>query len=349
MNKLIFKLFYSKASFWIVFIILAAIFIGFAQKSQREPWLQKIPYFRGITGNPVNHVPNETAKLPEVYFCPRDDCSKALEAKINSANFSVHCAFYDLNLKNIISALSKKSVAADVKLVMESQNYEGQIKGDVRLNGDEQLMHNKFCAIDNKIVLTGSFNPTENDNTRNNNNLVVVYSGALAKNYEDEFNELWDGEFGKGSDVKNPVIYINNIKVENYFCPEDNCASHVIDLIKNAKSSIYFMSFSFTNEGIADALIRKDKMDVRGILDSQQSSNRFSQLKRLQDFGVKVIKDKNKYKMHHKVFIIDNETVATGSFNPTESADTKNDENLLVIHDKKIAAEFLKEFDILWV
>ena len=52
--------------------------------------------------------------------------------------------------------------------------------------------------------------------------------------------------------------------------------------------------------------------------------------------------------MHHKVFIIDNETIATGSFNPTLSADTKNDENLLIMHDKKIADAFMKEFENLW-
>ena len=108
------------------------------------------------------------------------------------------------------------------------------------------------------------------------------------------------------------------------------------------------MSFSFTNEEIADALIMKSDLDVMGIFDSSQSSSKFSQFKRLQEFGIKVKKDSNKYKMHHKVFIIDNQTVVTGSFNPTLSADTKNDENLLIIHDKKIANDFLKEFDSLW-
>ena len=209
-------------------------------------------------------------------------------------------------------------------------------------------MHNKFCVIDTNIVITGSFNPTDNDNNYNNNNVVVIYSNTLASNYEDEFNELSNGKFGKGSKVKYPVIYINDIKIENYFCPEDDCASHIVDLIKNAESSIYFMSFSFTNEEIADALVMKDSVDVRGIFDSSQSSGKYSQFKRLQEFGINVKKDSNKYKMHHKVFIIDNETVVTGSFNPTLSADAKNDENLLIIHDKKIANKFLREFNSLW-
>ena len=334
MNKLIFKLFYSKMFFGLFFVLLIVLFGGCSQ----------------ITGKATEQIPKETNKNPEVYFCPREDCSKVFETRIKSANSTVHCAFYDMNLKNIISSLAKKSKIIDVKLVMDSSNYREQIKGDgVKLDDNGQLMHNKFCAIDGKIVMTGSFNPTDNDNYNNNNNIAIIYSIALAKNYEDEFDELWNGKFGKGSKVKNPLLYINNIKIENYFCPEDNCASRVIDLIKNAKSSVYFMSFSFTNEAIADALIKKEKLDIKGIFDAEQSSNKFSQFKRLQDFGIKVKKDNNKYKMHHKVFIIDNETVATGSFNPTTSGDSRNDENLLIIHDKKIADEFLKEFESLWV
>jgi len=330
MNKLIYKLFYLERALGIFFLAAAVLLAGCSQN---------------ITGKAA--VAYETAKSPEVYFCPGDDCGKALERHISSANFSVHCALYDLDLKGVIGSLAKKSRTADVKLVMDSSNYEGQVKGNVKLDDDRQLMHNKFCVIDNGVVITGSFNPTSNDNYNNNNNMLVVYSRILAKNYEGEFEELWNGNFGKGGNTDNPRLYVNDIEIENYFCPEDNCASRVIDLIENAKSSVYFMAFSFTNEEIADALIKKNA-DVRGIFDAQQSSSKFSQLKRLQELGVNAKKDSNKYKMHHKVFIIDNETVATGSFNPSLSADTRNDENLVVVHDKKIADNFLREFDSLW-
>ena len=333
MNKLIFKLFYSKLDLPLFFLVIAMLLGGCIQ----------------ITGKAIQQIPKETAKEPEIYFCPREDCSKVFENNIKTANFSVYCAFYDIDLKNIITALAKKSKIIDVKLVMDSSNYKEQIKGDgIKLDNNGQLMHNKFCAIDDKIVITGSFNPTDNDNYNNNNNIAIIYSTALAKNYEDEFNELWDGKFGEGDKVKYPLLYVNNIKMENYFCPEDNCASRVIDLIKNAKSSVYFMSFSFTNEAIADELIKKNGLSIKGVVDSSQASNKFSQFERLRQFGINVKKDSNKYKMHHKVFIIDNQTVVTGSFNPTSSGDTKNDENLLIIYDKKIANAFLKEFDSLW-
>lgn len=335
MNKPIFKLFYLKKASGGFLLLFVLILAGCGP---------------AITGKQVVQIPKETAKSPEAYFCPKEDCGRVLEEHIGSADFSVYCALYDIDLKNIISSLARKSKTADVKLVMDSSNYEGQVRGDaVKMNdGERQLMHDKFCVIDDYMVITGSFNPTDNDNNYNNNNIIVAYSRILAKNYGDEFEELWNGKFGNGNSVEYPLLYVNNMKIENYFCPEDGCSSRISNLIKNAKSSVYFMSFSFTSEDIADSIINKNDLDVRGIFDSQQASSKFSQIKRLQEFGIRVKKDTNKYKMHHKVFIIDNSTVVTGSFNPTLSADTKNDENLLIIHDKKIANAFLREFDSLW-
>ena len=333
MDKVLFKVFYRILIFLLLGVV-TFLFLGCASK---------------ITGNAVGQIPNESSRNPEAYFCPVQDCSKIVENHIKLANASVYCAFYDLNLQNIMNALAGKSRSAEVKVVMDSSNYNGQIKGDgLKLDDDKQLMHNKFCVIDGKIVLSGSFNPTYNDNNYNNNNLVVIYSRILANNYEDEFNELWNGRFGQGDSVKYPMLYVNNIKIENFFCPEDNCASKIVGLVKGARSSVYFMAFSFTNDDIADALVMKDNLDLRGIFDSSQAANKFSQFKRLKEFGINVKKDSNKYKMHHKVFIIDNQTVVTGSFNPTLSADTKNDENIIIIHDEKIAAAFLSEFDRLW-
>ena len=302
-----------------------------------------------ITGK--TSVPYETAKNPEAYFCTETDCSKVFESKIKSANFSVHCAFYDIELKNIINALAKKSKEIDVRVVIDNGNYDGQIKGEgVRIDDEKQLMHNKFCIIDNDVVLTGSFNPTDNDNNYNNNNVMAIYSSILAKNYEEEFEELWNGGFGKGSKVKYPASIINGIKIENYFCPEDGCASRIADAVKNAKFSANAAFFTFTNELIADELLKAKSrgVEVSVLVESRQRNVKNSQYQRLRDFGLNIRLDKNKYTMHHKIIVIDGKITITGSFNPTLSADTKNDENILVLHDEKIAGKFTEEFSRLW-
>ena len=57
-------------------------------------------------------------------------------------------------------------------------------------------MHNKFCVFDDNIILTGSFNPTASADTKQNNNLVIIESKTLARNYNDEFQSFLNDKFG---------------------------------------------------------------------------------------------------------------------------------------------------------
>jgi len=284
----------------------------------------------------------------ESYFCPQDNCEEIMKKVIESSQNSAYCAFFDLELKGLITVIAKKSKEADVKVVIDKNNYENQIKGPgIKIANSKQYMHNKFCIIDESIVFTGSTNPTKNGVKYNNNNLIVINSKYLAKNYLDEFDELWNGIYTSGEKVKYEKIISENLIIENYFCPEDNCKERVIDTLKQAEENIYFMTFSFTDEEIADEILFKN-IDVKGIFENRGSGTDYSQYNRLKDFGIDVKKDKNKKTMHHKVFIIDKKTVITGSMNPTGSGNFRNDENILIIHNKETASRFLKEFNELW-
>lgn len=306
------------------------------------------------------NVPNETNVDPIIIFCPQDSCEKNLIALINYSNSSVHCAFYDLRLEKVIDILASKSHDVDVKIVMETDNYDGQIKGPgIILDDSKPYMHHKFCIIDNSVVWTGSFNPTVRGSFHNNNNVVVFYSKYLAENYESKFNELWNKDFRQK--VKHPVIYLNSKKIENYFCPEDcqlEQSSYgevggiykIINLIEKANKSVHVASFSFTHEELADELIRADirGLKVEVLTEKRQRNTGNSQYERLRDFGVNIRVDNNNYTMHHKFIIIDGKIVATGSPNHTLSGNNRNDENMIIIYDEKIALKYRNEFNRLY-
>lgn len=135
--------------------------------------------------------------------------------------------------------------------------------------------------------------------------------------------------------------------MKEHFCPDDDCAYNVVKEIINAKDSVYFMTFSFTSEPIADALLFNENIEIKGVFEKSQGG-KYSQYERLNGFGLDVKFDNNKANMHHKVLIIDESIVITGSFNPTNAGDTRNDENLLIIHDESIARKYLQEFDYVW-
>jgi phosphatidylserine/phosphatidylglycerophosphate/cardiolipin synthase-like enzyme len=54
--------------------------------------------------------------------------------------------------------------------------------------------------------------------------------------------------------------------------------------------------------------------------------------------------DANPRNMHHKVIVIDDDVVITGSFNFSASADKSNDENMVILRNADIARRFEEEF-----
>jgi phosphatidylserine/phosphatidylglycerophosphate/cardiolipin synthase-like enzyme len=58
--------------------------------------------------------------------------------------------------------------------------------------------------------------------------------------------------------------------------------------------------------------------------------------------------DANHAISHNKVMIIDGETVITGSFNFTKAAQEKNAENLLIVRDQALAAQYTQNWKAHW-
>lgn len=52
------------------------------------------------------------------------------------------------------------------------------------------LMHNKFCVIDNQVVITGSYNWSDNAEFKNDENVTVEYDPKQASKYSVEYRRL---------------------------------------------------------------------------------------------------------------------------------------------------------------
>lgn len=51
-------------------------------------------------------------------------------------------------------------------------------------------MHNKFCIIDNQIVITGSYNWTYYAENKNWENILITKNSAIINQYRVEFNKI---------------------------------------------------------------------------------------------------------------------------------------------------------------
>ena len=54
-------------------------------------------------------------------------------------------------------------------------------------------LHHKFAVIDNKTVITGSFNWSPSAAHTNDETLLVIHSPQLAKHFTREMDRLWRG------------------------------------------------------------------------------------------------------------------------------------------------------------
>jgi phosphatidylserine/phosphatidylglycerophosphate/cardiolipin synthase-like enzyme len=282
-----------------------------------------------------------------------------LAAAIDSARLSVDTAIYSLSLKSIRDALIRAHHRGiKVRVVMESDNLDRSdpqklVEAGIPILGDRRqgLMHNKFVVIDGSEVWTGSMNFTDSGAYEDNNNLIHIGSVKLAQDYTKEFNEMFvNDKFGPDviPATPNPRVTIDGTPIDVYFSPDDHVQAGIIDLIDNAHKSIYFMAFSFTADSIGKAVRARAQAGVKvsGVMEDEQvNSNAGTEFDPFKQAGLDVLRDGNPGQMHHKVMILDESIVIFGSYNFTNSAETKNDENLLVIYDRDIAAQFLKEFN----
>jgi phosphatidylserine/phosphatidylglycerophosphate/cardiolipin synthase-like enzyme len=285
-----------------------------------------------------------------------------LQAAIENARASLDMAIYDLNLYNIRNALvDARGRGVQVRVVVDENNFEpGELaifdRADIPVTvaGRSNSMHNKFLIIDRYEVWTGSMNFTLSEAYGNRNNLVRIRSFSLAENYLTEFEEMFTlHQFGPASPVNTPnqTFELDGRFIETFFSPEDNTLTRLVSLVNGAEEKITFMAFSFTSDDLAAAMVRAlDRgVEVKGILDKSQGlSNRGGEYWNLLSNGVDVRLDGEDGSMHHKVLIIDERILVTGSYNFSASAERQNDENTLILHDEWIALQFMEEFLRLW-
>ena len=79
-------------------------------------------------------------------------------------------------------------------LYRDTGNLDQALKGigTPRLARGDKL-HHKFAVVDNKTVITGSFNWSPSAAHTNDETLLVIHSPQLAKHFTREMDRLWDG------------------------------------------------------------------------------------------------------------------------------------------------------------
>ena len=137
----------------------------------------------------------------EIYFSLHDNPQKAIIKNINQAQAFINIAMYIFTDREIALPLVKaRERGVKVRLYLDKDQVEYQYsqsrflvqKGiKTRISTNNYIMHNKFAIIDNRLLLTGSYNWTASANNRNDENLLIIDDPEIIALYQNQFEKLW--------------------------------------------------------------------------------------------------------------------------------------------------------------
>lgn len=144
-------------------------------------------------------------------FSPKGRCSNHIVREINSAQREILVAVFAFTSDELAWALVKANRrGVKVRVVLDEgfDQGNGYSKGSFldqqglsvrRVSGlskggkESGSMHQKFAVMDQRVVLTGSYNWTASAENSNDENLLLFRdAGPLAEEYRKEFFRLWE-------------------------------------------------------------------------------------------------------------------------------------------------------------
>ena len=236
-----------------------------------------------------------------------------------------------------------------------------------------KLMHNKFILRDRQSVWTGSTNMTDDAFTKMENNIVVIDSPSLTNYYAQDFEQMWEKEnFENTGTIRTqpvPITFAEKpAEVRVMFSP--GCGyeidTEIARRVRAAQRRVRICSLLLNSGTLISELgnlLKAGRVQVDGIYDRTQMAEVYVQWQEvptnrwkigaLQEIIARaglVGKNSTPYSptgvhdfMHNKVLVID-ETVITGSYNFSRSAEF-NAENILFIESAPLAETYCVYID----
>jgi phosphatidylserine/phosphatidylglycerophosphate/cardiolipin synthase-like enzyme len=296
-----------------------------------------------------SHIQNSSAQ--------DDELSQALIALMDSAEHRLDIAVYSFSLKALSSALERACQRnINIRLIVESETVKQDhpvhslLCVSIRLDQNKDLMHEKFLVVDAETVWIGSHNWTCLDLYRDANNALLIRDKAVAAAFLSEFDEMFDGRFGRQKrDMNEEHFTLGAHSLELYFLPTDAARAALLQRINDARSSIQIAMYAFTHNLLRDALLEAQARGVRvqAVWDLQGMRLTGSDVATMLNRDVGVL-DALPGLVHHKFAVIDQRILVTGSANWSRAGFEKNDEFLLILDNAPMAQKYLMHWQKLY-
>lgn len=259
---------------------------------------------------------------------------------IRRAEKSIILLIYALNDQKIINELNYKAdkgipvtIVGDIEASAKAEHRLSKNIKYIKRDTDG-IMHLKILVIDEKETWIGSANMT-GESLRMHGNLVAAIASPSVAAVVKEKAEAMINRSYFGAPKRHDFI-VGGQKMELWFLPDDNAPRRIMDLIREAKSSLQIAMFTWTRfdfaREIANAHRRGVKTEV--ILDRNSGMGAGRDVVDILTAGkVQVLLSQGNALLHHKMMYIDDNILVNGSANWTRSAFSRNDDCFFVLYD----------------
>lgn len=131
----------------------------------------------------------------QVCFTPYENCTKSIVDRINEAKKTILVQAYSFTSKPIGKALiNAHKRGVDVRMILDKSQYMTHQYSSalffkhynipIWIDDAVTTAHNKVMIIDDKMVITGSFNFTRAAQEKNAENVLMIWDTAISKKYK---------------------------------------------------------------------------------------------------------------------------------------------------------------------
>jgi hypothetical protein len=316
-----------------------------------------------------------TAHPPELRFAPFDDPGAMVVREIDTViaakaadpagRHTMHAAIFNINDPRIVDrVIAAHRAGVEVRLITDAKKFRPSA---TYLTGDDALiaagvpmlgigheghaaMHLKVALFDGKKVATGSANWEWGSSFENHELMALFDDPAVVTAYAQRFEWLAGG-----------VLSARVGSRDVAFGPDEEPHRRLGELIDRATTSVHVAMFTAkdfswdSGQSLFKKLVAAKKRGVDVVLVTDEGVAEGSEFhgvttaddptdEWLEREGIRVVRADvpfAKYaSMHHKFMVVDGETAALGAYNWYFDSAFLNDEDVVFVRDRAIAARF---------
>lgn len=146
-------------------------------------------------------ISTSPSEKTDAFFSPGEECRDAIIYQINNSISQLKICVFTISDDTITQAIvAAHKKGRQIKVITDNDksldmgsDIERMAKEGiaVKIDNTANHMHHKFMVVDDRNLLTGSYNWTQSAARYNHENILLTNEAGVVKSFLNEFDQLW--------------------------------------------------------------------------------------------------------------------------------------------------------------